>query len=92
MSTILSKTPQDRLDYDVEFHRWLSDGDTVVGAIATISGTSAAIDGVETAERTVKVWVIGGTIGDTYQITVTADTQAGRTKKVCFSLRIKGRN
>lgn len=92
MSTILFKTPVDRLDYDVEFHRWLSDGDTVTTATAEISGDEAAIDDVETAERTVKVWIIGGVVGQTYQVTVIANTQAGRTKKVCFSLRIKGCN
>lgn len=90
MSVILSKNPADVLDYDVRFYRWLSEGDTVSEATATITGDSAVIDEVEVAEQTVKVWISGGTVGETYHVTVTATTQQGRVKEVCFDLKIKG--
>jgi len=33
---VMEKTPDDRIDYDVDFTRWLTDGDSVIDAIADV--------------------------------------------------------
>lgn len=82
------KRPDDLLDYDVTFERWLSDGDTVTDATAEADPIGVSIDRVEIFGDIVKVWISGGTAGTSYQINVTATTAMGRVKEVSFNLRV----
>ena len=89
----LRKKPADQLDYDVEFERWLSDGDRVQSADAvtsTIKNDAAPliIKSVRLFGTIVKVWISGGTAGESYEIKVTATTAEGRVKEVCFIIRV----
>ncbi len=77
----------DRLDYDVDFARWLSDDDTITDATATASD-GLMIDSVQVFGQIVKVWVSGGAVGKSYVVTVTATTQDARVKDECFTIRI----
>lgn len=92
MITLYEKKPSDRLDYDVDFSRWLPSGDTIATASATVASTgtaTAALDGVTWSTTVVKVWVKAGTDGETAEIEVTVTTTGGRTKKQCFKVRIR---
>lgn len=89
MTGVMTKAPGDRLDYDVEFFRWLTDGDTIQSAGATIENSAAIIDEVEFSEHGAKVWVSGGADGETAHVTLTISTAQGRTKAYCFRLRIR---
>lgn len=82
------KRPDDLLDYDVTFERWLSDGDTITDATALVDPTGVVIDRVELFGDIVKVWISGGTAGGSHKINVTATTTQGRVKEVTFNLRI----
>ncbi len=89
----LRKAPADQLDYDVEFERWLSDGDSVQSADAvtsTIENDAAPliIESVQLFGTIVKVWISGGTAGESYDTKVTATTAKGRVKEVCFIIRV----
>lgn len=97
--TTFTKDPGDHLDYDLDFSRWLTDGDTLVNAAAVIEGT-VLVDGVEEAgtatitsvtsdDMAVKVWVDGGTLSENDLVTVTAESLLGRTKVSTFKLRIR---
>lgn len=90
MSTTYQKAAGETLDYDVDFSRWLERDDVIVAASAVLAGSAATIDTTEFSETQVRVWVSGGDEGETANITVTAETQQGRTKEVCFRLRIRG--
>lgn len=82
------KRPDDQLDYDVEFERWLSDGDTIQDATALANPEGVSVDRVEVFGTVVKVWLSGGEAGASYEITVTASTAQGRVKEVEFHLRV----
>jgi hypothetical protein len=82
------KRPDDQLDYDVSFERWLSEGDTLTDATAVADPVGVTIDRVELFGSIVKVWLSGGTAGDSHKINVTATTSLGRVKEVTFNLRI----
>lgn len=92
------KHAEDRLDYDVQFDKWLSEGDMVQSAeaVAKIRSkdpdavTDLVIDAVEVFGTVVKVWLSGGTDGATYDVVVTGSTAQGRVKEECFVIRIKG--
>lgn len=84
------KAPGDVLDFDIDFSRWLPDGDEVQGATSAISGTGTlAVDSIEWSVDTVKVWLSGGADGEGYVVTVTMTTALGRTKEFCFQLKVK---
>lgn len=82
------KRPDDQLDYDVDFERWLSDGDTVQDASAEAVPSGVSIDRVEVFGPIVKVWLSGGSAGQSHKINVTASTSQGRVKEVAFNLRV----
>jgi len=85
----VSKDPADRLDYDVDYSRWLPAGDTISSATAAITGSTAVADQVDVSSDAVKVWIAGGAAGDTAVVTLTAVTAQGRTKEISFRLRIR---
>ncbi|MNF60946.1 hypothetical protein D3C87_1210410 [compost metagenome] len=82
------KRPDDMLDYDVTFERWLSDGDTITDATAEADPVGVTIDRVEIFGDIVKVWISGGEVGASHKINVTATTAQGRVKEVTFNLRV----
>lgn len=91
MKTLRTKRPEDRLDYDVDFSRWLSAGDSITGATVAISDGTVAIDDHDFTATAVKVWLSGGEDGETAIVTVTITTTQGRTKEVCFRVRVRER-
>jgi hypothetical protein len=82
------KRPDDLLDYDISFERWLSDGDTITDADAAADPVGVTVDRVEVFGDVVKVWLSGGEVGASHKINVTATTTQGRVKEVTFNLRI----
>lgn len=89
MLGIATKQPVDVLDYDVDFEKWMPDGDALSLASAVADDAGITIDDVEVIGTVVRVWVSGGSDGVTYKITVTATTNDGRVKEEDFKLRIR---
>lgn len=93
----VQKQPADQRDWDVEFDRWIPDGDTITTAVATVDPPFDAeldpagleIVSVQVSGLIVKVWVKGGVDGKTYTVTVTASTQGGRIKETEFKIRVR---
>lgn len=93
MLGIFFKRPADQLDYDIDFSRWLEDGDTIVGATAAVQPAESMVSafvppgGIE--DDAVKVWAIDGISGKTATVIVTATTAQDRVKQVEFQIRVK---
>jgi hypothetical protein len=87
----LEKTPNDHLDYDIDFSRWLPQNDIIVDANAFIADSDVTfiVTSVETAEQVVRVWVDNGIDGEESEIAVYVTTLGGREKEACFKLRIR---
>lgn len=90
MTAVMTKREADRLDFAIDFRRWLDEGDRIVDATATIAGGSATVDQAEFSETEVRVWVSGGMRGETSTVTATITTDGGRLRETCFRLRIEG--
>lgn len=76
------KQPQDHLDYDVILDDWMADGDEI------ISVQVEAPDGIEITQTgispsRVKIWIAGGTSGQSYKFSPLIFTQS-RIKEVDF--------
>lgn len=86
------KRPDDHLDYDVEYERWLSDDDSVQSAEAEVDPVSdttpLVIESVQLFGTIVKVWISGGINGISYKVKVTATTTEGRVKEIEFIIRV----
>jgi len=80
------KQPGDTLDYGVDLTKWLSTGDTVSGATATVSPSGLTISVTESTTSEPKVWASGGVDGTQYQVTLTVVTTDGRTKEFEFKI------
>lgn len=90
MLGIVQKRPGDRLDYDIDFSRWLSPNDRITNAMAVSSNPyEAVIDAIQFTGQAMKVWISGGHEQNTYDILVTAHTLDGRIKEESFELRIR---
>lgn len=86
------KQPADRVDYDIEYSDWLSQGDSPASAVAIVSpvvaGGLVADAPVITGTR-VKVFTSAGVNGATYKVTVTTTTAQGRIKQDEFQVRVR---
>lgn len=85
------KCPVDQSDYDIDFSRWLADGDTIISATATVApgDSMVSVPQVLVEADTVKVWLVDGVSGKTATILVTATTAENRVKQVTFQIRVK---
>lgn len=89
MTTLRTKRPEDRLDYDVDFTRWLAPGDVIASVVVSISTGGVVIDDHTFTDTSVKVWLNGGIDGETVRVTVEATTAQGREKEICFRVRVR---
>lgn len=94
------KDPDSKLDYEINWLNWLTSIDVVTGipVIDTIA-SSAWVDvhsdlTVETdhfTDSTTTVWLTGGVIGETYEVTNRITTAAGRIQDQTVKLECKAR-
>lgn len=77
------------LDYRVDWEEWL-DGDTI--ATSTWTVPAGLTQGAATnSTTTATVWLSGGTVGTTYQVTNRVVTAAGRTDERSFRVYVTER-
>lgn len=87
---MLPLQPDERLDADFDFAKFLTDGDELVSATASVSPVGELTVSVPViVGQRVKVWLEDGISGKTYKVTVTATTQAGRIKQDELRVRVK---
>jgi hypothetical protein len=85
--------PAERLDYDIDFSRWMPSADRLESALVEVAPNpetgGLTIEDPLVDEQRIKLWVSDGTDGVKYKLTVTATTHDGRTVQVELSLKIK---
>ena len=81
------KQPRDRLDYDFLFSRWLIAGDAI-SSVQVDAPNGIEYEGVAFTDTAIKVWVSGGTSGQSYPFAVRAITNQGRVKEVDFMITV----
>lgn len=87
---LFQKQPADHLDYDIDFSEWMTESDTITGAVAVSSTPlELIVNSVGISGSIVKVWLSGGVNGSTYKVTVTTSTQQGRVKELDFRMRVR---
>lgn len=75
---VFYQDPSEHLDYAFDYIDWAAAGDTIADA-DVVASTGLTVDSVHPDGNRVTFWVSGGTVGVTYDVTVTATTVQGRT-------------
>ena len=89
MAGVVRKNPSDQLDYDFDFAKWLSDGDSVISGDAVVSPEGElSVISTQLFGTVVKVWLSEGVSGNTYTLTVYATTAFGRQKELQLYIRV----
>lgn len=87
---VMFKSPEERLDFDIDFSKWLPSDDAILSAAISVNGGTAVVDDQDLTPSVVKLWISGGSDGETNHVSVVATTAQGRVCESCFRLRIKG--
>ena len=91
MLGIFMKRPVDQLDYDIDFSKWLPDGDTIISATADVQPPASMVSALQVvpSAESVKVWLIDGVSGMSATVSVIATTAQNRIKQVEFQIRVR---
>jgi len=84
------KAPQETLDYDVLFYKWLKEDDRLDNVLPSLStGATLIIDHIDLADKTLKFWLKGGENGEEATVFFDVTTLKGRKKQGCFKVKIR---
>jgi hypothetical protein len=83
------KQPVDRLDYDVTYANWLTEGDNVGSVTTNVTPEGLTVETVYVHDPIVKIWLSGGESGTTYKVTLTISTDDGRIRQDEFKVKVK---
>ncbi len=79
------KQPSEKKDYDVDYSRWLLDIEDSLDNITTTveclddpTDTSLMVDSLAITATKLKLWLVGGTSGLEYKVTIKAETVGSR--------------
>lgn len=82
------KQPADVQDYDIDYSPWLPEGDELTQAtVQTPDGIT--LDFYIVSNPIVKLWVSGGTAGQSYKFQILGETLLGRVKETELVVRVK---
>lgn len=81
------KDPDDVLDYTINWAKFLDQDTIATSTFTVVSGITK--DGESNTTTSSTVWLSGGTIGQTYQISCRITTVGGRTKDQSFYIKVE---
>jgi hypothetical protein len=91
MTASASKTPQETKDYSLDWSADLA-ADTIATSAWTISPGDPTVAQASATTTLATVWISGGIVGNTYDVTNSIVTAGGRTLTKTFRLYVTGRN
>ena len=86
------KDPSAKLDYSIDWSRWLPTGDTISAVTWSASGvTVSASPAPSHASGVATAWLEGGTEGEDATVTCQVTTTAGRIDERSIRVQVRGR-
>lgn len=86
--TLDPKDPNAVIDYDIDWSKRLPDGDIILVS-DWIVPAGITMDSEESTNTTTKIWLSGGTAGQTYALTNRITTAQGRTQDKTITISVK---
>lgn len=91
MTNKMAKSPDPaKLDYLFDWSAWLAQDETITTFTVTAQTGLTITESSESAGK-ITAWVEGGTAGNTYRVTCTITTSAGRVDSRNLLLEVKNR-
>lgn len=87
---LFEKDPIANLDYERDWSVWLKAGDTILTSTWTVPAGLTKTDESNTA-TIATVWLSGGTVGSSYQVTNRIVTAQGRTDERSIQIVVRQR-
>lgn len=84
-----TKQPADMQDYDIDYTDYLDGLQDSAESVDVVAEVGIKLFHYSLIGKTVKVWVDGGTHGETYKVSVTLKTAYGRTKQAEIAIKVK---
>lgn len=84
-----TKDPDEKLDYDFDWTAWLG-GDTIA-SFSILPVTGLTVQSSTATASKVTVWLLGGTLNTTVEVTCRITTVGGRIKDDTVPFRIRKR-
>jgi hypothetical protein len=84
-----SKQPVEVQDYDIDFTEYLEFHNDYALSHTAFASTGITIQASALVDGVVKVFVSGGTDGNTYKVSATITTQGGRVKQGDILVKVK---
>lgn len=90
MLVLPAKDPNEVVDYELDWARYrLEEGETITDSDFTVVAGTVVIDSKDEVAGVTKVWLSGGTVGESCQILNRITTSAGRIYDQTAKLRIR---
>jgi len=86
-----TKTPRERMDYDVSFVDWLQSENDAPAAVSPLTVTAEpgiTVESSSLSDGVAKVWLSGGLNGQSYRVALLLATQGGRVKEAEFQINV----
>lgn len=87
---VFLKDPDAVLDYGLDWSSWLSDGETISASNWTVP-TGLTKDSQSSTGTDTTVWLSGGTVGLSYEVTNRISTNQGRTDDRTIQIAVRQR-
>lgn len=88
----LTKQPNDRVTFAVDFNDWLDEVQDAIGIVGAESDDpELAVLNVSHADGVVTIWIEQGVHGGSYKVTVTMQSLAGRVIENEVRIRVRER-
>lgn len=84
-----TKQPVEVQDYDIDFNEYLEFHNDVAVSHASFAEAGVSILASDLTDGVVKLFIAGGTDGNTYKISATITTQGGRVRQGDILLKVK---
>ena len=84
------KDPHAVLDYGFDWSDWLGSGETIAVSEWTVA-TGLTEDSDQRGDTSTKVWLSGGTVGETYAVANKIMTSDSRTDERTFEVVVENR-
>ena len=86
---IYDKYVKEVQDYDIDFSKWLSTFSDALSGYTITSDVGITLVSSARTGNVVKVWLSGGTSGQSYDIIVLGNTTGGRTKAAGITIKVR---
>ena len=90
MVTVLSNFPKDpdaKVDFGIDWSQWLVAGDSISSSAWTVS-SGITVDATSHSTSATKIWLIGGTAGESYNAANRITTNGGRVDERTITITV----